>query len=76
MSSLDTVTPLSQAVDRVGHLADALAQLPQAMAEVDALGGDPMRAFADGLPPGFVASLVQTQPLLGSLFLALGVPIE
>lgn len=64
------------AEDRVRSLAAAIAQLPEAMGECERVGGDPQRAFMDGLPADFVRAMVEQQPMLGALFMAIGMPVE
>ena len=61
---------------RVSGLAGAIAQIPEAMAECDRLGADAQAAFIAGLPSDFIRSIVASEPMLGAVFMALGVPVE
>lgn len=57
------------------ELAASIAELYEQAQECERLGGDPGRAFAAGFPPDFAAKLVAEQPLLGSIFLMLGIRV-
>ncbi len=65
----------SAAEARVTELAGSIADLYGAVVACDAAGGDVQRAFAAGLPPAFVEDLVRQEPMLGAIFMALGIPV-
>jgi hypothetical protein len=70
------VVTVREAEAKVTGAAAALADLYTAVIECDQAGGDVQRAFAAGLPPGFVSGLISQEPMLGAIFMALGVPVE
>ena len=61
---------------RVRNLAASISMLPEAMVECERAGGNAQQAFIDGLPADFVRAMVEQQPMLGALFMAIGMPVE
>lgn len=70
-----TTDEIGAAERKVTDLAASVADLYAAVVDCDRIGGDAQRAFAAGLPPDFVADLVRQEPMVGAIFMALGVPI-
>lgn len=73
---MSVASTAAEAEARVTALAGAVADLYAAVIECDRVGGDVQRSFAAGLPPEFVHDMVAQEPMLGAIFMALGIPIE
>lgn len=72
---MTTAEAVAASEAKVTELAGSIADLYAAIVECDQAGGDVQRAFSAGLPREFVADLVRQEPMLGSIFLLLGVPV-
>jgi len=71
-----TAAEISEAEAKVTEFAGSLANLYDAVVACDRVGGDVQRAFGAGLPPAFVSDLIAQEPMLGAIFMALGIPLE
>lgn len=76
LAVIDLEERRAEAEARVTELAAVIPALVPALQECDRLGGNGQQAFLAGLPPAFLAGLVRAEPMLGALFMALGVPVE